>query len=62
MFRGKKEKGGESSSIRHIDRKAGNKCNSSSIGLFTVRERKGGKHLHLLVDEKVGNYILSVAA
>ena len=59
MFRGKKEKG-ESSSIRHIDRKAGNECSSSSssssVGLFTGRQKgKRGKQLHLLVDEKEGS-------
>jgi hypothetical protein len=56
---GEGRKRGESSSFRHIDRKAGNECCSSSIGLFTVQER--GKQLHRYVDEKVGYYILSVA-
>ncbi len=58
MFRGKKEKG-ETSSIRHIDRKAGNNCYSSSTCLLT---RKRGTHFHLLVDQKEGNCILAVAA
>ena len=73
---GERRKSGESSSIRHIDRKAGNECSSSSssVGLFTVRERKEGRaapsicrrergeRLIVLVSEKEGNYILSVAA
>jgi hypothetical protein len=52
MLRGKKEKG-ESGSIRHVDRKAGNK--TIPVPSACSRDEKEGKQLHLHVDEKEGN-------